>query len=94
MPVVIGSPNDRINRGIFCGPTGRASFGYFCFVADVIKPGGSQNKPTRSLPYSGDKFKNYVDENLKDVELTERQKRLLREDEEVLWLLKMFIQCQ
>lgn len=97
MPTVVGSPFDRANDGIFCAPIGRASIGYYCFLGDVVDEfvsGATNRGSTSSLPYSGDKFKKEMKQKVEDMDLSDWEKQLLIEDEEVLWLLKMFMKCQ
>jgi hypothetical protein len=101
MPTVYGSPFDRATDGIFCGPIGRATIGYWCLAQDIVDKvvsGATNRGSTGSLPYSGDKIWDDYYKKLKDLEnrdeIDEEELRILRENEEIVLILKMFIRCQ
>lgn len=99
MAITPGTPLDRIHRGIFCGPVGTSTLGYFCFLGDVVDErvsGGTNRGSTKSLPFDSP-WRRYEDniKKLKEQEdLDENERRLRIEDEEIILIFKMFLKCQ
>lgn len=88
--ITIGKPIDLATRGMLKSPLSKATRGHLDIIDDVVeeikRASGGTNVPPPALPYI-DKFKDLTKKEIKEALLKE-------EDEEIMIIIKIFLECQ